>query len=428
MLTPHDNDRLTRVGPGTPGGALFRRYWLPALLSEELPEADGAPVRTRILGEDLVAFRDSEGNVGIVDAFCPHRRAPMFFGRNEECGLRCVYHGWKFDRNGTCVDMPSEPPDSLFKTKVTIGAYPTHEAGGLVWVYMGARETMPAPPDYEFMRAPATHRFMGKHVQDCNYLQALEGALDSSHATILHNMAPGDLEWLADYDRTVPRMNVYPTDYGYMYSGIRHVNGKQWVRAYQYVMPATQFRGRVDGLLGGSFRYIDDTQVPTINGHVWTPIDDHTTASYNFMYSYSPEQPLSMAGVMDQEVKDGRGPENQLPDYRLKRNLGNDYLIDREKQKTSQFCGIEGVNTQDIALQEGMGPIVDRSKEHLGTTDRSIIVMRQLMLEAVDAVEQGRAPRGSDPSAYRNVRALDHMIPEGLDWQEALRDEILAKF
>ncbi len=428
MLSAHDNERITHVGPGTPGGALFRRYWLPAALSEELPGNDEAPIRTRILGEDLIAFRDSDGVVGIVDAFCPHRRAPMFFGRNEECGLRCVYHGWKFDRDGTCVDMPSEPADSLFKTKVTIAAYPTHEAGGLVWVYMGARETMPPPPDYEFMRAPTTHRFMGKHVQDCNYLQALEGALDSSHATILHNMDVGNLEWLADYDRTVPRMAVHTTDYGYMYTGIRHVDQKQWIRAYQYVMPTTQFRGRVDGLLGGNIRYIGDEQVPTINGHVWTPIDDRTTASYNFMYSYSPDQPLSMAGVMDQEVKDGRGPENQLADYRLKRNLSNDYLIDREKQKTSTFAGIEGVNTQDIALQEGMGPILDRSREHLGTTDRAIIVMRQLMLEAVSEVEAGNAPRGSNPATYRTVRALDHMIPEGLEWQEALRDEILAKF
>jgi hypothetical protein len=287
---------------------------------------------------------------------------------------------------------------------------------------------MPPPPDYEFMRAPATHRFMGKHVQDCNYLQALEGALDSSHATILHNMAPGNLEWLADYDRTVPRMNVHTTDYGYMYTGIRHVNGKQWVRAYQYVMPATQFRGRVDGLLGGSFRYIGDEQVPTINGHVWTPIDDHATASYNFMYSYSPDQPLSPAGVMDQEVKDGRGPENQLPDYRLKRNLANDYLIDRAREKAGQFCGIEGVNTQDVALQEGMGPIVDRTKEHLGTTDRAIIALRQLLLEATRAVENGEPVRGTDPSAYRHVRPVDHKIPTGLEWRAALADELQAKF
>src|SRR5580704_11131451 len=162
MLSPADNERLTRVGPGTPMGNLFRRYWIPALLTEEVLEPDGPPVRVRLLGEDLVAFRDSEGVVGLISAFCPHRRAPLFFGRNEECGLRCVYHGWKFDRNGVCVDMPSEPPDSLFKTKVTVGAYPTHEAGGIVWTYMGPPELRPQPPDSELLRAPATHRHVSK--------------------------------------------------------------------------------------------------------------------------------------------------------------------------------------------------------------------------------------------------------------------------
>ena len=196
MLTPEENERLTRVGPGTPMGELFRRYWLPALLSEELPEADGAPVRVRLLGEDLIAFRDSAGNVGLVDAFCPHRRAPMFFGRNEECGLRCVYHGWKFDRDGTCVDMPSEPPDSLFKTKVTIAAYPTWEGGGIVWTYMGPPELQPPPPDYELVRAPATHRYVSKTFEDCNWLQALEGGLDTAHSSFVHNNDIDDKSFL----------------------------------------------------------------------------------------------------------------------------------------------------------------------------------------------------------------------------------------
>jgi phenylpropionate dioxygenase-like ring-hydroxylating dioxygenase large terminal subunit len=428
MLTPQENERLTRVGPGTPAGELFRRYWLPALLSSELPEADGAPIRTRILCEDLIAFRGSDGIVGIVDAYCPHRRAPMFFGRNEECGLRCVYHGWKFDRDGACVDMPSEPPDSLFKTKVNITAYPTCERGEIVWVYMGPPEDRPPEPDYEFVRAPASHRFISKHVQDCNYLQALEGALDSAHATILHNLDVGDMTWLADYDRTVPRLDVETTDYGYSYSGVRHVDGKQWVRAYQYIMPAIQMRGRVDGLLGGSYRYIGQAETATINGHVWTPIDDHTVASYNFMYSYDPAQALPRQNALDQERKDGRGPDLQKPDFRLIRNLSNDFMIDRHAQKTTSFAGIEGVNTQDIAMQEGMGPIVDRSQEHLGTTDRAVIVMRQLMLEATHRVERGETLRGRDPSTYRMVRALDHMIPEGAPWREALAQEILAKF
>ena len=188
MLSEADNQRLTQVGPGTPMGNLFRRYWIPCAMSEELPEPDCPPVRVRLLGEDLIAFRDSEGKVGLVSAYCPHRRAPMFFGRNEECGLRCVYHGWKFDRSGACVDMPSEPPDSLFKTKVHITAYPTHEAGGIVWAYLGPPELRPAPPDYEFCRVPSEQLLMSKHLQRCNWVQALEGGLDSVHATILHAM------------------------------------------------------------------------------------------------------------------------------------------------------------------------------------------------------------------------------------------------
>jgi phthalate 4,5-dioxygenase len=160
MLTPAENERLTRVGPGTPMGRVLRSYWLPFALASELPEPDGAPIRVRLLGEDLVAFRDTAGAVGLVDAFCPHRRAPMFFGRNEECGLRCVYHGWKFERTGACVDMPSEPPDSLFKSKVRITAYPTWEGGGIAWAYLGDPAAQPGPPDYELIRAPESHRFV----------------------------------------------------------------------------------------------------------------------------------------------------------------------------------------------------------------------------------------------------------------------------
>src|ERR1019366_5051471 len=186
-MTPQENERLTRVMPGSPMGNLMRRYWQPAALSEELPEPDGAPVRVRLLGEDLIAFRDSNGGVGLVDAFCPHRRAPMFFGRNEAGGLRCVYHGWKFDAAGTCVDMPSEPPDSLFKTKVTIKAYPTFEAGDVIWTYMGPPAEMPERPDYEWMRAPRTHRILSKTYEAANYLQGLEGGLDTAHSSFAHN-------------------------------------------------------------------------------------------------------------------------------------------------------------------------------------------------------------------------------------------------
>ncbi len=427
MLKPADNERITRVGPGTPMGNLQRRYWIPCALSEELPENDGAPIRVRLLGEDLVAFRDTDGKVGLVDAYCPHRRAPLFFGRNEECGIRCVYHGWKFDRDGRCVDMPSEPPDSMFATKVTIASYPTWEGGGLVWTYMGPREHQPPVPDYEYTRAPATHRHVSKTYEECNWLQALEGGLDTSHSSFAHNNEMHDKSHLRSQD-TAPRLEVYRTDYGYTYAGIRTLPAGSYVRAYHYVMPAQQMRGRVTSRKG---THLDEH--PTINGHIWVPIDDATCWVYNWMYSYDPAQPLDEAYAVKLETGYGRGPDDLIPGtFQLKRNLRNDYLIDRQVQKTKTFTGIEGVNTQDMALQEGMGPIVDRSREHLGTSDRAIIVMRQLLLEAMNDLDTGRPIRGADPATYSRVRAVDLVVPKPaastLDWRDALKDELVAKF
>ena len=423
MLRAEDNVRITRVGPGTPMGNLQRRYWIPAALSSELPEPDGAPIRVRLLGEDLVAYRETSGAVALVDAFCPHRRAPMFFGRNEENGLRCVYHGWKFDHTGACVDMPSEPPGSLFKTKVTIKAYPTWEGGGLIWTYMGPPEHQPPVPDYEFTRAPASHRYVSKTYEDCNWLQALEGGLDTSHSSFAHNEAIHDKSYLRSQD-TAPKLEVYRTDYGYTYAGIRTIGEQSYVRAYHFVMPAQQMRGRVTSRKG---THIDEH--PTINGHIWVPIDDTSCWVYNWMYSYTPEIPLEHEYCEALEAQYGRGQDDLIPGtFRLKRNLSNDYMIDRNLQKTKTFTGITGVNTQDMALQEGMGPIVDRSKEHLGTSDRAIIVMRQLLIEAMNDVEGGRAVRGTDPRTYSHVRAVDLVVPPSPDWREALKDELVARF
>ncbi len=423
MLKPEDNERLTRVGPETPMGKLLRRYWIPAALSEELAERDGAPVRVPLLGEKLVAFRDSEGKIGLLEDACPHRRAPMFFGRNEECGLRCVYHGWKFDVAGACTDMPSEPPDSLFKSKVSIQAYPTWEGGGMIWTYLGPPELMPPPPDYELCRAPHTHRFVSKTFEECSWLQALEGGIDTAHSSFAHNLDIHDKAFLRSRD-THPRLEVDRTNYGYTYAGIRELDtGEQYVRAYHYVMPAMQIRGRVSGRKGGI------EKIPTINGHLWIPIDDYTCNVYNFMYSYDPAIPLTKEYVLGLEIAYGRGPDDFIPGtYRLKKNAANDYLIDRDLQTRQSYTGIVGINTQDFALQEGMGPIVDRSKERLGTSDRAIIAARQLLLEATYAAEKGETVRGSDPATYRKVRAVDLTIPLLAHWREALKDELVAKF
>jgi nitrite reductase/ring-hydroxylating ferredoxin subunit len=424
MLSPADNARLTRVGPGTPMGDLFRRYWNPACLSEEVPERDGAPLRVRLLGEDLIAFRDSNGVVGLVAAYCPHRRAPMFFGRNEECGLRCVYHGWKFDHTGACVDMPSEPPDSLFKTKVTIAAYPTWEGGGMVWTYMGPPELQPALPDHELLRTSPAHRHISKSFEECNYLQALEGGVDPTHASIMHNMNIGDRSFLNNYDTLVANLNLDRTDYGFTYAGIRSRSTHNWVRAYHWIMPSFHMRASVEGSFG--YREKGD-EVPSIDGHIWIPIDDGRTWVYNFMYSHDPARPLAPDQAHNAETRLGRG-DYLNRNFVSKLNRSNDYGIDRQLQKTHSMTGIAGINTQDFALQEGMGAIVDRTKEHLGTTDRAIITLRQMLLESLDALERGETLRAIDPATYRNVRSVDRMIEKDQEWRAATKDDFVAKF
>ena len=192
MLAYDDNHLLTRTGPGTPMGLTLRRYWIPALLASELPEPDGAPVRVRLLGEDLIAFRDTLGRVALLDEYCPHRRASLFFGRNEDCGLRCVYHGWKFDVDGQCVDMMNEPPEREFAHKIRTTAYPLVELGGVLWAYLGPPALRPPLPAFAWTQAPATHRYASKVVQDCNWVQALEGGIDTSHVPILHRTIAQD--------------------------------------------------------------------------------------------------------------------------------------------------------------------------------------------------------------------------------------------
>ena len=421
-MKPEDNEKLTRVGPGTPGGNLFRRYWLPAMLASELPQADGPSIRVRMLGEDLIAFRDTSGAVGLVGAFCPHRRAPLYFARNEECGLRCVYHGWKFDRNGNCVDIPSEPPGTRLVDQVKLRAYPTHEAGGLVWAYMGPPEQMPPPPDYEWLRAPPTHRYVSKTFEDCNYLQGLEGGLDTAHVSFLHRDDRSAVTKLSAMD-TAPRLDIKTTDYGYYYISHRRIAPeKHYIRLYQYIMPTQQMRPSVVAPSGGK------QEPATIDGHIWVPIDDEHTHFYNIIYSYDQDFPLTEAWIKEEEEFFGRGADDFIPGtFRLKRNLSNDFMRDLSLMNQGNYSGIVGINTQDFALQEGMGKIVDRSQEFLASTDRAIVTMRRLMLEAVATVEAGGAPLAVEPSQHRGVRAYDDILPPDFDLQTLL-DEARARW
>jgi hypothetical protein len=335
-----------------------------------------------------------------------------------------VYHGWKFDRTGRCLHMPTEPPESTYKDRVGIKSYPVWEAAGLIWAYMGPPATTPLKPDYEFVRAPESHRYVSRTVQDCNYLQALEGGVDSAHATILHNVTIGDLSWIEDYERTVPKLDVTPTDYGFQYSGIRVIGGRHWVRVYQFIMPMTQLRGRISPVR----REKEAPKIPTIHGHFWVPQDDVTVSVFNFSYSAEPSIALPREFAEAMEADYGRGPDDLGPDLRLKKNISNDYLLDRDLQRTSTFTGIEGINTQDVAVQEGMGAILDRTQEHLGATDRAVITLRRLLMEATRTVEAGGSPRGADPSAYRGVRAVDHYAETKDDIPHLIAREVLARF
>jgi phenylpropionate dioxygenase-like ring-hydroxylating dioxygenase large terminal subunit len=347
----------------------------------------------------------------------------MFFGRNEECGLRCVYHGWKFDADGACVDMPSEPPDSLFKSKVTIGAYPTWEGGGIVWAYLGPPEHMPAPPDYEWTRVPATHGFVSKTFESCNYLQGLEGGFDASHSTFLHNEFVKDSNWVRAR-AGAPKIEVERTPYGMRIAAIRDLGDEgSYVRISEMALPAQQMRGMVTLLSGGR------SKTPRVDGHLWIPIDDEHTWVYNFLYGLDDSVAISEEQAWEMEAFAGRGKDDLIPgSFHPKRNLGNDFLIDRELQKNKTFTGIKGINTQDFAVQEGMGPIVDRSQEHLGTSDRGIILLRQMLLEAVQTVADGGEAPGRDPASYRNMRAYDDYVPKGASWREHFREALQAKW
>jgi phenylpropionate dioxygenase-like ring-hydroxylating dioxygenase large terminal subunit len=420
MLSVEENERVTRVGPGTPMGAVMRRYWLPALLAAELPAPDCPPVQVRLLGEDLVAFRDSEGRLGLLDEYCPHRQASLFLGRNEQCGLRCVYHGWKFDVAGNCVDMPNEPPEYRFKERIHQIAYPTVELGGIIWAYLGPPALQPSPPDLELLRVPPTHRDVNKTYQECNYLQAIEGGVDSAHISFLHNNDITDPTRFTTIGMA-PKLEVEPTDYGFRYAGIRDIGEKgSYVKIYQFIMPFHQMRPAqvVTQKDGGR------AATPLVKGHIWVPMDDENTMTYNWMYSADADKPLTEEFILDEETKAGRGPDGESTVRH--RTRANKWLIDRELQRTKTFSGIVGLNTQDLAVQESMGRIVNRSREHLGSTDRAVITLRRLMLESVHDVETGGSPPGVDPSTYRGVRSVDVVLPKGAIWQQAAERELVA--
>jgi phenylpropionate dioxygenase-like ring-hydroxylating dioxygenase large terminal subunit len=413
MLTKIDNETVCRVGPGTPMGSLMRQYWVPALLSSELPQPDSDPVRVVLLGEQLVAFRDSNGQVGLIDNHCPHRGASLFFGRNEEAGLRCVYHGWKFDARGTCLDMPNEPAESDFKTRVKAVAYPTTERNGLVWAYMGPRETPPPMPDLEANNLPEGEYAVSAIQRECNYLQGLEGDIDTSHFGFLHfgaadaeSAEPGTFQYYTLKDRA-PRYQVVDTAFGSMYS------------AFRPAQPGTLYH-RI-----GLFLFPFWTMIPTgVLGHqvvarAWVPMDDEHT----MFFSLTPK----MRGF-ERAVQPGMELHPNTSDwygrFRMLSDITNDYRIDRDWQRHGgDYTGIAGIHTQDQAVTETMGPMYNRTLEHLASSDVMIIRTRRRLLQAAQALTQdGTVPPGVDqPEVYRQ-RSGGIFLPEGTDWVAATED------
>ena len=420
MLKKQDNDLLTQTGPAAPMGELFRRFWLPALLSEEVAEAGGAPVRLQLLSERMLAFRDSNGKLGLIDEFCAHRGVSLWFGRNEEGGIRCPYHGWKYDVEGQCIDVPSEPAESGYCSKIKLKSYPLVEQGGVVWVYMGPPEQQPPLPAYEFSTVPASQSFMTKRLQECNWLQALEGGVDSSHVSFLHrgalNSDPlfkgarGNQYNLNDFS---PVFEVVEATGGLYIGARRNAEDDQYYwRITPWVMPC--------------FTMVPPRGDHPVHGHFWVPIDDENCWAWSF--DYHPTRDLTTAEVDAMKAGSGIHVRYIPGTYRPLQNKGNDYLIDRAAQKAgTSYSGVEGIGMQDASLQESMGPIQDRTRENLVSTDNGIIMVRHRLMKAARALaEKGVQPPGRDPQSQQ-VRSVAIVLRRDLPFKEGAKDALHAE-
>jgi phthalate 4,5-dioxygenase len=411
MLSRQENELLCRVGPDAPMGQMLRRYWLPVAMSTEL--VAGTPKRIQLLGETFVAFRGDDGVVGVLDESCPHRGASLVLARTEGCALRCLYHGWKVDRSGTILEMPSEPEGSVFANKLRMATYPVYESAGIVWSYFGAPAPAPPVPDFAYARVPDSHRINAKHRTDCNWVQSLEGAIDTAHSNYLHSadIRPANSQtqsrWtVARTERPSvdgqPRIMTEDTAYGFRYGAIRRPlvdpESRRYVRITHFVAPFT------------AVIPLGDLQ----NVQIFVPIDDTHTYMYNVKFSFAkPPGNVSELGAVDQT--DGN--------FGTDRKRENTWGQDRTAMKSDSFTGIEVIRNQDTAVQESMGPLYDRTKEHLGVSDTAIIRMRRRMLDSVRAFkDDGALPLAiAEPFDYGDVVAAEGMLPLDEPWQNLLR-------
>lgn len=403
MLSQEDNRLLTQTDAGTPMGNLIRRYWVPALLSEEIPERDCPPVRVRIMGEQLVAFRDTQGRIGLIGEQCAHRGTSLFYGRNEECGLRCIYHGWKYDVDGNILETPAEPGDSDFRKKLHHTAYPTYEAGGVIYAYLGPREKRPLFPNYEWTQVPLDHTYVTKCLLECNYLQGLEGECDSSHLSFLHRAVDnGRNQPLYKID-TSPFYETEDTDFGVRLIATRNAaDNQQYVRFSTFVMPVY---GCVPA--GRPTNELDGYEI-----HTYVPADDTHCWRYDIGFRRS-------RAVQEDEVH----RRKQIgPDYLRIRNARNNYLQDRQMQKMVNFTGIEDFLNHDACATESMGSIFDRSQEHLGVSDKAVIAVRKFLLTTVKALQAGKEPphlvRDSAHNWFPHIDCFAYLLPRTVHWRQ----------
>ena len=420
MLTTAENDLLTRTDVDQAMGQYFRRFWQPAALVDELREADGAPLRVNIMGEELVAFRDTEGRVGLVDAYCAHRGANLFFGRNEQCGLRCVYHGWKFDVNGKAVDLPNVPAGAALHDTARIKAYPTCEYGGIVWAYLGpAMDKLPAVPSLEFGQLASRNRYVTKQFMECNWAQIMEGDLDTSHFSFLHMPAPDvpsnenpdapaderRLRWIRG--DPMPQFSIEEHEVGFVIGGARAADsGERYWRMTQYMLPA---HGSGPSTMPGE-TYFGFTLVPVTDESCWI-----------YTYAWNPDR------IIDDDERAkfvrGYGIIAELDEHYVPlRNRSNDFQIDREAQKQRTFTGVKGLAEQDAMIQQSQGYIADRTRENLTATDAAIVRFRRTVMDGAQTLAAGEEPRAPWLHEYYRTRPGSWFAAQGVPLSDVLME------
>ena len=422
MVSRAENELLTRTGPGTPGGDLMRCYWHPVALTEELPP-EGAPVPVRILGEDLVLFRDDKGRPGLLGLLCPHRCADLSYGRIEDGGIRCLYHGWLFDVDGNCLDQPAEPPESTYKNEIKHTAYPCVERAGMIFAYLGK---LPAPvfPDYEFLGADEPHRYLVKTHLDSNWLQAIEGNIDPSHLSYLHRpLKPVDSRAVPGSDKsadayyredTRPKLEIERTNYGVRNYSIRSAGDKgKYLRITNFIMPNKAAIVGNEGRVGHGY---------SLHWHV--PIDDEHNMRFDFIFN--------RVTPINRERYSKHHAVERTPDHRHVRNLSNRYMQDRELMKTSNYTGMgDYFPVHDAFATETMGAIVDRTHEHLGSTDVCIVAARRTLLNSIAAMQEGRDPihviRNEADNDCSNIVVVSEVIPPDVDHREFWKQRVHKK-